>query len=341
MKTNETGKATETIRAILQNMSLAEKVGQLFIVRCPRTGVSELIQNYHVGGITLYDADFEDSSPDEVKATIASYQAQAKIPLFIAVDEEGGRVCRISNHKQFRATPFPYPQELVAGGIDAIRQDATEKAALLTSLGVTLDFAPVCDLSQNPDSFIYCRTYGKGPEETGTYIRAVVEAMNRGQLLSTLKHFPGYGDNMDTHVMSSSDARDMDTFVTSELIPFIAGIEAGADMVMISHNIIECMEPDCPASLSPAVHRLLREKLAFRGVIATDSLDMDAVTLYTNNESAAVRAILSGNDLLCCSSYKEQIPAVLQAVSDGTIEESRIDASLERLLLAKAKFGQI
>ena len=330
------------LQSIISSMTLEEKVGQLFIVRCPRKDAIKMIEEDHVGGVTLYDVDFDNKTPEEVKADIRGYQKAAKIPLFIAVDEEGGRVCRVSNHKPFRESAFLYPQELVAkGGAEEVRKDAVEKAELLTSLGINVDYAPVCDVSSDPESFIYRRTYGCSPEETAGYIEEVVKAFSSKNLCSTLKHFPGYGDNMDTHIKTSVDNRSLETFITSELIPFTAGINAGADLVMISHNIIECLEPGVPASLSAEVYKLLRDTLGFEGIIVTDSLDMDAVTLYCADESSAVKAIVSGNDLLCCTNYKTQIPAIIKAIKDGIISEERIDSSLVRLLKKKQALGLI
>ncbi len=327
---------------LLAAMSLEEKVGQLFVVRRPQDDATATaaVTDYHLGGFTLYACDFEHRDPASVRALLASYRKAAKIPLFIAADEEGGRVSRASMYPAFRAERFPNPCELfAAGGYEAVDSDTREKAAFLLDLGVNFNYAPVCDLSADPERFIYDRTFSHDPEATAEYVKTVVTAMNDCRMVGSIKHFPGYGDNVDTHTLVAHDARPWTQFTECDLIPFIAGMKAGAPIVMIAHNVVSCMDKDYPASLSPAVHKFLREELHFDGVIMTDSLDMNAITLFTGDRAAAVQAILSGNDLLCCSTYDKQIPAVLDAVRDGTIPESRIDESVLRVLRLKEAYG--
>ncbi len=330
------------ITAISSAMTLEEKVGQLFVARRPQDDEVAMaaVTDYHLGGFTLYACDFEHRTPTDIRALLSSYQAAAKLPLFIAADEEGGRVTRASMYPAFRAERFPNPRTLyAAGGYDAVDRDTREKAEFLLDLGVNFNYAPVCDLSADPERFIFDRTFSHDPHATSTYAEIVVRAMNECHMVGSIKHFPGYGDNVDTHTLVAHDGRPWEQFTSCDLLHFIAGIKAGAPIVMIAHNIVTCMDPDIPASLSPAVHKYLREELGFAGVIMTDSLDMNAITLYTGDRAAAVGAILSGNDLLCCSSYDKQIPAVIDAVRDGTIPESRIDESVLRVLGLKAEFG--
>ncbi len=331
-----------TVETMLSTMTLAEKVGQLFVARRPQDDATATaaVTDYHIGGFTLYACDFENRTPDTVRALLASYKQNARIPLLIAVDEEGGRVTRASMYPAFREERFPNPRTLDAlGGCEAVDRDTREKASFLSDLGVNFNYAPVCDLSADPERFIYDRTFSHDPAATSEYVRTVVKAMNDCHMVGSIKHFPGYGDNVDTHTLVAEDHRPWEQFATCDLLPFIAGIEAGAPIVMIAHNIVFCMDAEYPASLSPAVHRYLREELHFDGLIMTDSLDMNAITLFTGDRAAAVQAILSGNDLLCCSTYDLQIPAVLDAVRDGTIPESRIDESVLRVLRMKEAYG--
>ena len=332
------------IHALLAAMTLEEKVGQLFVARRPQEDDRALaaVTDYHLGGFTLYACDYEHRTPEEIRALMASYREAAKINPFIAVDCEGGRVVRASKYPAYRDTNFKSPRELfAAGGYEAIDADTREKAAFLHDLGANFNYAPVCDLSGNPDCFIYDRTFSHDPDATALYAKTVVTAMNECKMVGSIKHFPGYGDNVDTHTSIAHDDRSLEQFMTCDIKPFTAGIEAGAPIVMIAHNIVSCMDPDCPASLSPAVHKLLREELGFEGVIMTDSLDMNAITLYTGDRASAVQAVISGNDLLCCTSYEKQVPAVLDAVRDGLISEARIDESVLRVLKLKADFGLI
>lgn len=330
------------IKTIINQMTLEEKVGQMFVARRPQDpeAAMEAVTKYHLGGFTLYACDFEHSDPDAIRALLKSYNEASKLPMFIAADCEGGRVIRASKYPAFRESGFPSPRQLDAeGGLDRVAADTEEKARFLLDLGVNFNYAPVCDMSGNPECFIFDRTYSNDPVATAAYAETVVSVMNREHMVGSIKHFPGYGDNVDTHTSIAHDDRPLSQFLEKDLKPFEAGIKAGAPIVMVAHNIVSCMDPDCPASLSPAVHKFLREQMGFDGLIMTDSLDMNAITLYTGDQASAVAAVLSGNDLLCCSTYWKQMPAVLEAVKDGTIPEALIDASVEKILALKAKMG--
>jgi len=327
---------------LLSNMTLEEKVGQMFIARCPSVDAAIYAKQYKLGGYILFGQDFKNSDPETFKKTVQSYQDAASIPMFIAVDEEGGIVTRASRYPQFRETPFPSPQQLYKdGGFDAVRADAKEKSEFLLDLGINLNFAPVCDISQSPEDFMYERSVALDADGTSEYVKTVVSEMNSAGIGSVLKHFPGYGNNGDTHTGIAIDKRPYKIFAMYDFLPFKAGIDNGAGVVLVSHNIVECMDKDRPASLSPEVIRILREELGFQGLIITDDLVMDAIGLYTDNESAAVQAVIAGNDLLCCTDFTEQIPAVIKAVEDGTISEERIDESVLRILKYKIELGII
>ena len=343
--TASTGQASESgdpAGQILQSMTLEEKVGQMILARCPQSGAPEAAAAYHLGGYLLFARDFEGKTPLEVSAEIQSIQSSVSIPLLIGVDEEGGEVNRISRFPAFRDRPFPSPQELYRqGGWEAIRSDTVEKSALLRSLGINLNMAPVCDISTDPIDYIYPRTLGQDAAATSQYVELVVSEMRAQQMGCVLKHFPGYGGNADTHAGLSTDARSLSTLEGSDLLPFQSGIEAGAGAVLVSHNIVACMDPDAPASLSPAVHQYLRDQLGFEGVILTDALDMGAITSYTDARSAVVQAVLAGNDLLCCTDYEAAISALLEALDQGMIAEESIDQSVLRILRWKLELGVI
>lgn len=243
---------------------------------------------------------------------------------------------RISRYPAFRSAPFSSSQQLYQdGGFDAVRSDTAEKCQLLKSLGILVNFAPVCDVSENPDDFIYDRSFGKDAVQTSTYVETVVGTMKDQKTGSVLKHFPGYGNNEDTHTGIAYDNRSYETFRTSDFLPFQAGIDSGADMVLVSHNIVKCMDEQFPASLSPRVHEILRKELGFSGVIVTDDLVMDGIREFTGDAQAAVLAVQAGNDLLCCTDFETQIPAVLEAVKNGEIPERQIDESVLRILKMK------
>lgn len=325
---------------IINNMSLEEKVGQMFIVRCPADGAVDAVKQYMPGGYILFGRDFSGKAYDEVVNNIESYQQASDIPMFIGVDEEGGIVNRISTNTSFRSKPFEAPSVLYEkGGFELIRNDTKEKCELLKSIGINVNFAPVCDVSENPEDFIYKRSFGKDAALTAEYVKNVVMVMKSEGVISVLKHFPGYGNNEDTHTGVAYDKRPYSSFTESDFLPFKAGIDAGADIVLVSHNIVECMDGDSPASLSPKVHEILRNELSFSGVIITDDLVMDGIRKYTGESQAAVMAVLAGNDLLCCTDYETQIPAVIEAVINGEISVDRIDESVMRILKLKKSAG--
>ena len=324
----------------LSQMSLEEKVGQMFLARCPSQNAVRAVTTYHPGGYILFGRDFANKTEAQVISDIQNYQNASNIPLFIGVDEEGGTVNRVSTNPNLRASPFLSPQALYAtGGVERIRSDTQEKSELLHKLGINLNFAPVCDVSQNPNDFIYDRSFGKDAEQTAEYVSTVVGEMKRQQMGSVLKHFPGYGNNADTHTDVAYDNRPYDTFLSSDFLPFQAGIEQGADMVLVSHNIVNCMDPSLPASLSAKVHEILRKDLDFQGVIITDDLAMQGVRAFADDSRVAVQAVLAGNDLLCCTDFETQIPAVIAAVENGEITQERIDASVLRILILKISLG--
>lgn len=338
----ETQPGRKDAAAILAGMTIEEKVSQMFIARCPDANAQQMAERYQPGGYILFARDFKNKTRQQVISTIEGYQQVSKIPMLIGVDEEGGKVNRISLYSEFRANPFMSPQELFsAGGYEMIRSDTREKSILLKSLGVNMNFAPVADVSQDAGDFIYQRTFGRGAEETSQYISNVVSVMKQQQVGSVLKHFPGYGNNSDTHTGIAYDNRSYESFQNSDFLPFRAGAAAGADAVLVAHNVVYCMDSVYPASLSENVHRILRDEIGFKGVIITDELSMAGVSAFADDENVAVLAVLAGNDLLCCTSFETQINAVINAVKSGRISESRINESVIRILNLKISLGII
>lgn len=331
----------ERLAGMIEAMSLEEKAAQMFFVCCPENGEDAAAQ-YQFGGYLLFGRDFLDKTPDQVKRDIESYQENVKIPMLIGVDEEGGTVVRISDEPLFRDMPFLSPRELFAqGGMELLEITAQEQCDLLASLGINVNFAPVCDISQNPEDFMYDRSLGEDAQTTSEFIKQTVAVYLENRVGSVLKHFPGYGNTADTHTGIAYDERTLEEFQTKDFLPFSAGIAAGAPCVMVSHNIVSAMDPDMPASLSQEVHRILREDLGFDGVIVTDDLSMGAIKDYTGAEAAAVQAVKAGNDLLCCTDYETQLPAVIAAVESGELSEERIDESVLRILRWKQQLGLI
>ena len=327
---------------ILSGMTTEQKVGQMFLARCPEQQAAEKCAQYALGGYILFGRDFENKTPEEAKAGIAACQSASTVPMIIATDEEGGTVNRVSRYKQYRSNPFHSPSELYAeGGLDFIINDTAEKCRLLLSLGVNVNMAPVCDITTDPQAFMYNRSLRQDAETTSLYASVVANTCKSEGMGCVLKHFPGYGNAADTHTGGALDQRDLEEFYQNDFLPFKAGIDSGAGAVLVCHNTVTAMDSQNPASLSPEVHRILREELGFDGVIVTDDLYMEAITGILTPQQAAVSAVLAGNDLICCTEFELQVPAVIEAVSNGTISESRIDESVMRILLWKMDLGII
>lgn len=328
------------INDIINKMTLEEKAAQMFFVRLPEQGAEDMVKKYRIGAFILFACDFNGLTSDEVKEKISSLQSASALPLLIGVDEEGGRVVRMSSNPALAPEPFPSQRSLYEkGGIPAVLENDTRKIAMLSEYGVNVNFAPVCDLSQNPEDYIYSRTLSGDGGRAAECIAANVALYNEKNTGCVLKHFPGYGANADTHKGVSVDHRTLDELRSNDLIPFRAGIDAGAPCVMLSHNIVSCVDAEKPASLSGPWHKLLREELGFDGCIITDDLVMQAIVQFCDSGSAAVNAVLAGNDLLCSSDFENQYPAVLQALRDGVLTEERIDESVLRILRWKERLG--
>jgi beta-N-acetylhexosaminidase len=198
-------------------------------------------------------------------------------------------------------------------------------------------------VSTNPNDFIYDRTLGQDAGATATFVASTVNTMREAGMGSVLKHFPGYGSNVDTHTGIAIDTRPLETFLEQDFLPFSGGLAAGGDTaaVLVSHNIVKSMDDQLPASLSPAVHDILRRELKFNGVVMTDDLAMDAVAAYADGGSSAVMAIAAGNDIVLTTDYPTQIPKVIAAVQSGDISEDQINEACLRVLRWKQALGMI
>ena len=340
----------ERLQGLLDSMTLEEKVGQLFFVRCPETNAVEDISTYHLGGYLLFGRDYKDGDSwltwEQFIQKIESYQDAAAIPLFIGSDEEGGTVTRASRNPNLFDAPFLSPQALAReqGETDThnvFAADAWEKNSALLALGINVNLAPVADVSTDPADFIYDRSLGQDAQATADYVSDVVTAMGDCGIGSVLKHFPGYGSNVDTHTGIAVDQRPLEQFESADFLPFSAGMAAGdgTTAVLVSHNIMTAVDESLPASLSPAVHDLLRDELGFDGVVMTDDLAMDAVAAYSTDGAVAVMALQAGNDLIITTDYRTQIPKVLEAVENGTLSPDTIDAACRRVLTWKQALG--
>ena len=320
----------------VNSMTLEEKVGQVFLVRYSRYTTSEY-NNYYPGGYILFARDFENHSKSSMANEIDNVQKNSKYPLIIGVDEEGGTVVRVS--KYFRDSEFERPRYYYdQGGYELLENIENEKATLLKELGINLNLAPVADISTDPNDFIYNRSFGGNSDETSEFITKMVGYANNNKINSCLKHFPGYGNNVDTHTGIAIDERDYSNFVENDFKPFSAGIEAGVPSILVSHNIVKSIDPDYPASLSGKVVAELRN-LGFTGVVMTDDLAMDAVGSYVNDGNAATLALNAGCDMIITSDFVSMKNEVISSINNGLLDEEKLNDAVTRIIAWKYYSG--
>lgn len=345
---------TSKAQSVLDSMTLEEKVWQMFFVTpediidigaAIQAGEAtrQAIETYPVGGIIYFGKNIE--SREQLTEMISNTQSFSKIPLFISVDEEGGRVSRLGDAGIIEKQP-PMA-EIGELGEDGIEEAANVGAFLgteLSALGFNMDFAPVADVitvENNED--IGDRSFGTDPELVAKMVAAEVESMQSHTVSATLKHFPSNGSTeTNTHNAAAVCTRTLDEMRSCEFIPFKAGIDAGVDVVMAAHMAaVNLTGDDTPSTLSPIIiQNYLRGELGFRGLVISDALNMGAITdVYTPSE-AAVMAVNAGVDLLLMSpDVKTAAQAVIEKVQSGEISGERIDESVKRILDLKEKRG--
>lgn len=315
----------------LKKMTLEEKVGQLFLVHYPSEFDEEDLRQYKLGGYLFFAKDFKDKTREEVIEMISRLQNISDIPIITAVDEEGGIVNRVSSNPKLRSSAFKSPRELYEeGGLERIKEDTKEKTKLLEDLGINLNLAPVVDVSTNEDDYMYERSIGQDEKITSLFAKIVYISSKNSSVTYTLKHFPGYGNNVDTHNGMSIDNRSLDDIEKKDLLPFKEGIETGYEAVLVSHNIVTSIDPDNPSSLSRKVHDILVKDLDFNGITITDDLEMNALT--GDYKEIIYKAITAGNNLIIVADYKKSIESVLQLVKENRINEELINKLTFKLL---------
>lgn len=332
------------LKAKVAKMTTNEKLGQLFVASVPNnTAQADYdIKAYHLGGVILYGSNFTGTKTS-FKNKLKSYQNSANIPLTISTDQEGGTVSRLSVNRAISGRSYyPSPQAAYkAGGMKGITKWYKLEAKTLKGLGINWDFAPDVDVTSNKNSFIYDRTFGHGYQATGKYAQAAVTAIQSQGVGATLKHFPGYGSAADTHTGSASTNKTLRTFEKDDFVPFRAGIAANVDSVMVTHIILNKIDPKKPASLSKKDISLIADN--YNGVIVSDSLQMGAVSNYADSHHVYrdVAAFKAGNDVLLSSNYKQGIPQLKHALAKGQITKSQLNNKVYKILQMKAKLGLI
>lgn len=314
----------------LSEMTLEEKIGQILLVRYQETNHQEAINKYKVGGFIFFENDFSGKTKDDVTNMINKLQKKTKIPLLTAVDEEGGEVVRISSNSNLTKEKFKSPRDLyLEGGFELIKDDVKNKDKLLEELGLNINLAPVVDVSTNSNDYMYKRTLGEKTDIVSQYAKEVLEANKGSDVSLVLKHFPGYGNNADSHNQKVIDTRSYTQIKENDLPPFQTGIESGAEAILVNHNIVNSIDEKNPASLSASIHNILRNDLNFTGVIITDDLSMGALSSI---ENSTVKAILAGNDIIITTNYQQSYKEIEQALEDGTIDESLIDNVVHKII---------
>ena len=261
---------------------------------------------------------------------IKNVQEASKIPLLTAVDEEGGNVVRVSSNPNLASQKFSSPRELyLEGGFDLIDKDTKEKSNILSNLGINVNLAPVVDVSVSSSDYMYDRTLGENTSLTSTYAKTVINASKNSGVSYVMKHFPGYGNNADTHVGEVIDNRTYAEIETNDLPTFEEGISSGAEAILVSHNTVVNIDSNNPSSLSLSVNSLLRNNLNFTGIIITDDLSMGAVASIDN---AVVKAIKAGNDIIMVTDYEKSIKEIKDALNSGELSEDIIDEANRRII---------
>lgn len=322
---------------IVKGMTVDEKIAQLLLVRYPDENQKEVLEQYQFGGYLFFAKDFKNKTKEDVIHMINTVQSVSKIPILTALDEEGGIVVRVSSNPNLRESKFLSSQELYRqGGLDKIREDTIEKSNLLNSLGLNLNLAPVVDVSTNSSDYMYKRSIGENAQITSEFASVVIEASKNTGVSYTLKHFPGYGNNVDTHSGASLDNRSLESLHEVDLKPFEAGIKSEAEAILVSHNIVTAIDSENPASLSGSINKLLREELGFTGVVIIDDLVMGAVKDIPNK---SLKSLMAGNDLLITTNYLESIEEIKGGIDRGEITEEDLDKHVIRVLAWKYDKG--
>ena len=331
----------DPIETTLQSMTLAEKIGQMVMIGVYGTELNDdivyLMNNFHFGGVIFYDRNLETVAQTKKFADDISAVANQKVPLFFAIDEEGGRVVR--GKHMFEVAPS---QESIglSGDIANATYWARHNSNILRSIGVNINFAPVADVGSRDT-----RSFGDDAQTVANFVDAAAQGYESENFLYTLKHFPGIGKSkIDPHKEISVVESDRATLDAEDLPPFvkvIRGHDNSKFMIMVGHLLYDALDPVNSASLSPAVMTgLLRNELGYSGVIITDDLEMGAIKNHTDLPSLGVKMILAGGDIaLLCHNYESQqiiYNSIFNAVKRGEISEERINESVRRILRMKA-----
>lgn len=330
-------RSPHTVDSVIANMSLADKIGQMFVIRAADAVMPAwllaTLERTQPGGVLFYRKHLGSTS--QIAAYTAAVHASGRwVPPFAAIDQEGGPVTRISND------PAPSATVMATLPDEQVQRLAHERAAYLTELGFDVNFAPVADIAFTPRSTMANRAFGSDPQSVAAKVSAVVEGSRDGRIASAAKHFPGHGrTEIDSHYHLPTIDLSFDEWIETDALPFKAAINQDVEMIMLGH-LIYTQWDDVPASISKVAVQHLREDLGYEGVAVTDDLGMNALGAWSPVELAA-QSVDAGLDLLLFTSpgvdLAELIKHVQNRVERGDVSERRIDESVRRILLLKLK----
>jgi beta-N-acetylhexosaminidase len=339
------GSGGEKSAAGVEEMSVRELVGQMFVISVggtePDYYIEKMIRERNIGGVLLFAHNMESEAQTRSLTGALqelSIQTEPSIPLFVAVDHEGGKVSRAP-----WVSRQPAPARVGARGDPAeAREIARQIGGELLRAGVNTDLAPVVDTGFG--AAIGNRSYGEDPQLVALMAAAAVEGFESANVVSAAKHFPNHGPaTTDSHASLPVVDHDRETLHSYDLPPFEAAVKAGVPMVMVGHLLYPAIDAERPASLSPEAVKLLRGELGFEGVVVTDDLAMAGASGGRSPARAAVEAVEAGADLLIISSPPQQqanaYDAVVEAVESGEISRERVESSVRRLLQVKEKYS--
>jgi beta-N-acetylhexosaminidase len=346
--TNTSPTSTEIVNALLKNMTLDEKLGQMMMVQFLGGDYSQdlsvMVNQYHAGAVVLIAGNSNIVSASQLKELTTQIQANSDLPVITAIDQEGGYVDRL------KALDGAQPSAAsigASGDINQAYQQGITDATDLAKYGLNLQLAPVVDVTTVYNAQMNGRTYGNNATIVTNMAGAYLQGLqNNSKVLGTLKHFPGLGNtSTDPHTGLPEVTRSLDQLYAVDWAPYKQLISQGnVDAVMVTHEIVDAVDKTMPSSLSPRVIGILRNQLGFQGVIVTDSLTMDALSMYSYGQAAAL-AVEAGDDLLMGAwtptTMQEMITGIKDAINAGAISQSRIDDSVRRILLLKYQMGLI
>lgn len=342
--------AQKDAEKLMKDMSLHDKICQMFIVSPEGlTGVSTAtvagdttkasIEKNPVGGLIYFEKNINDR--DQIKDMISGTQKFAKeynkIPLFTCVDEEGGKVSRVASALD-DVTKLDNMYTYKEKGTDTARTNAKTIAESIAELGFNVDFAPVADtFSNSSNDVIGDRCYSDSYEECASLIANAVKGFEDGDVLCTLKHFPGHGDATgDSHDGAAKSDKTLEELKKEDIIPFESGIKAGAPFVMVGHITMSDVDNEIASLSKTIITDTLKGELGYKGIVITDALDMGAITSSYKSGEAAVKAVTAGADMLLMpADLDEAVKGIEDAVKDGKITEDRINESVLKILTLK------